>query len=80
MFVITVIEHDIALMLQIMWLNDVPSKVDIFGWRLLLSRLSIRAALASRGIITNPNELSCALCFREVEEIHHVMFTCRFSQ
>jgi hypothetical protein len=31
MFVITVIEHDIALMLQIMWLNDV---LGIFGWGL----------------------------------------------
>ncbi|MCI25208.1 ribonuclease H protein [Trifolium medium] len=43
-----------------LWKNDVPSKVSVFGWRLLLEKLPTRAALASKGIITNPYEISCA--------------------
>ncbi|PNX94729.1 hypothetical protein L195_g017907, partial [Trifolium pratense] len=31
-----------------LWLNDVPSKVGMFGWRLLLAKLPTRASLASR--------------------------------
>ncbi|GAU41099.1 hypothetical protein TSUD_139680 [Trifolium subterraneum] len=78
--VVTTIEPDIVLAIQRLWSNDMPSKVGIFGWRLLLSSLPTRATLATRGVITNPHELSCAFCFREVEDIHHVLFNCRFSQ
>ncbi|KAK2351717.1 hypothetical protein QL285_096925 [Trifolium repens] len=35
--------------LQMLWENDIPSKVGVFGWRLLLEKLPTRAALASRG-------------------------------
>ncbi|MCI05671.1 putative ribonuclease H protein, partial [Trifolium medium] len=34
--------------LQQLWKNDIPSKVGVFGWRLLLGKLPTRAALASR--------------------------------
>jgi hypothetical protein len=63
-----------------LWLNDVQSKVGIFGWRLLLSKLPTCATIANRGVITNSHELSCAFCFGEVEEVQHVLFNCRFSQ
>ncbi|PNX86000.1 hypothetical protein L195_g042075 [Trifolium pratense] len=35
--------------LLMLWLNDVPSKVGMVGWRLLLAKLPTRAALPSRG-------------------------------
>ncbi|GAU35055.1 hypothetical protein TSUD_69780 [Trifolium subterraneum] len=35
--------------LQRMWKNDIPSKVGVFGWRLLLEKLPTREALISRG-------------------------------
>jgi phosphoribosyl-dephospho-CoA transferase len=66
MFATKIIELEIAMALQRLWSNDVPSKVGIFGRRLLLSKLSTRAALANRGVITNPFEQSCAFCFQEV--------------
>jgi hypothetical protein len=28
-----------------LWKNDIPSKVNFFGWRLLLEKLPTRAAL-----------------------------------
>ncbi|PNX89544.1 ribonuclease H, partial [Trifolium pratense] len=34
--------------LKSLWENDIPSKVGVFGWRLLLEKLPTRAALASR--------------------------------
>lgn len=32
-----------------LWRNKVPSKIHIFGWRLLLKRLPIRDELIKRG-------------------------------
>ncbi|CAJ2678430.1 unnamed protein product [Trifolium pratense] len=32
-----------------LWKSDVPSKVNVFGWRLLLNRLPTRGALHHRG-------------------------------
>jgi hypothetical protein len=46
--------------------NDIPSKVGVFGWRLLLEKLPTRAALASRGILSNIRDLPCVFCFKEV--------------
>ncbi|GAU14631.1 hypothetical protein TSUD_96950 [Trifolium subterraneum] len=39
------------------WKNDIPSKVGVFGWRLLQDRLPTRASLASKGIITATHDL-----------------------
>jgi hypothetical protein len=63
-----------------LWSNNVPSKVSIFGWRLLIERLPTRDALYRKGIITNNHERSCVFCSREVEDIHHVFFNCYMSQ
>ncbi|XP_045831366.1 uncharacterized protein LOC123922712 [Trifolium pratense] len=65
--------------LQDLWANDVPSKVSIFGWRLLLARLPTRKALERKRIISNPRELCCAFCFREEEDINHLFFNCSIS-
>jgi hypothetical protein len=43
-------QFDIIIVLQRLCLNDVSSKVGIFGRRLLLAKLSTRAVLASRGM------------------------------
>jgi hypothetical protein len=63
-----------------LWLNNAPSKVTIFGWRLLLDKLPTREALFKKGIITNNHDRSCIFCLREVEESHHVFFNCNFSR
>ncbi|PNX69565.1 ribonuclease H, partial [Trifolium pratense] len=39
---------DLTYALRKLWKNDVPSKVGVFGWRLLLEKLPTRAALASK--------------------------------
>ncbi|CAJ2667257.1 unnamed protein product [Trifolium pratense] len=78
--VVVAIDENIVKALQQLWLNDVPSKVSIFGWRLLLSRLPTRMVLARKSILVNPHELCCIFCFEEQEELSHVLFNCSFSQ
>jgi hypothetical protein len=65
--------------IQNLWKNDVPTKVNIFGWRLLLDKLPTRAALQHRGILHNLNELACTFCFRLLEDSSHVFFNCPFA-
>ncbi|MCI05031.1 ribonuclease H protein, partial [Trifolium medium] len=62
--------------LKMLWLNNVPSKVSIFGWRLLLGKLPTREALYRKGIITNNIERSCLFCHKEEEDIKHIFFNC----
>jgi hypothetical protein len=65
--------------LKKLWSANVPSKVNIFGWRLLLGKLPTREALYSKGIITNQVDRSCVFCRNEVEDIDHVFFKCNVS-
>jgi hypothetical protein len=41
---------------------DIPSKVLVFGWRLLLARLPTHSALNHRGILLHPRDLSYVFC------------------
>jgi hypothetical protein len=45
--------------LKKLWSANVPSKVGIFGWRMLLGKLPTREALYSKGIITNQLDRYC---------------------
>jgi hypothetical protein len=65
--------------IQNLWKNDVPTKVNIFGWRLLLDKLPTRATLHHRGILLNLNELPCTFCFHSLEDSFHVFFNCPFA-
>jgi hypothetical protein len=64
-----------------LWKNDVPSKLGEFGWRLLQDKLTTRAALASKGIISNNSHaLVCAFCFNVVEDNNNLFFSCHCIQ
>ncbi|PNX64230.1 heat shock protein, partial [Trifolium pratense] len=43
-----VLDSNVAIAVKKLWKNDVPSKVNVFGWRLLLEKLPTRAALNHR--------------------------------
>jgi hypothetical protein len=66
--------------LKKLWKSDIPSKILVFGWRLLLNRLPTRAALARRGVLANTNELQCVFCNQSEEDSIHLFFSCPFSQ
>jgi hypothetical protein len=58
-----------------LWKNGVPSKLGVFGWRLLQDKLTTHAALASKGIISNNSHaLVCAFCFNVVEDSNNLFF------
>jgi hypothetical protein len=65
--------------LKKLWKNKVPSKVSIFGWRLLLEKLPTREVLFQRGVITNIHETCCVFCFDLMESIDHIFLTCRVT-
>jgi hypothetical protein len=57
-----------------MWKNNVPSKISIFGWRLLLEKLPTRESLFNKGVITNVLDRGCVLCCNNVETTTHIFF------
>jgi hypothetical protein len=74
------LDPGVLLAVKNLWKNDVPSKVAVFGWRLLLDRLPTRGALSHRGILNNPQDISCIFCSHHVEERAHLFFNCPFSK
>ncbi|XP_058752383.1 uncharacterized protein LOC131625548 [Vicia villosa] len=62
--------------LSVVWGAHIPSKVKIFGWRLLQNRLATRKQLLRRGIITRHNEAVCVFCLMQEEDLTHIMLNC----
>jgi hypothetical protein len=50
---VDVVDSDRLEALKKLWRNDVPSKVLVFAWGLLIDRLPTRHALHRRGILVN---------------------------
>jgi hypothetical protein len=71
-------DSDVCASLKILWRNDLPSKVLVFGWRLLLDRLPTKGALNQRGILNNPHDLLCVFCLQHVEDSIHLFCHCSF--
>jgi hypothetical protein len=72
-------EENLLVAFKRIWRYNVPSKINVFGWRLLLNRLPTRAALNRRCILLNPHDLYCVFCFQYVEDCAHLFFHCLFS-
>ncbi|XP_058762676.1 uncharacterized protein LOC131636050 [Vicia villosa] len=60
-----------------MWKADVPFKIKVFGWRLLLDRLHTKELLVRRGIPFPLEKFCCTLCEYGVENRKHFFFGCR---
>jgi hypothetical protein len=56
------IDVNVLAAIKKLWKIDIPSKVLVFGWRLLLARLPTRSALNHRGILLHPRDLSYVFC------------------
>lgn len=73
------INQQFCLVSSRIWHCDVPSKISIFAWRLLQSRLPTRDMLLSRGVLNANSNISCVFCSRESEDTNHLFFSCDFS-
>ncbi|XP_058762491.1 uncharacterized protein LOC131635875 [Vicia villosa] len=62
--------------MDLIWSAKVPSKLSIFGWRLLRDRLPTKVQLATRGIIQNEEEMLCVFCELYEEDAAHVFIRC----
>lgn len=56
--------------------HQVPSKLKIFGWRLLRDRLPTRKQLLRRKIILQNQEALCVFCEQHIEEPNHLFILC----
>ncbi|XP_058741112.1 uncharacterized protein LOC131613460 [Vicia villosa] len=70
------LEDNISKELSSLWKTKIPSKVSIFGWRLLLNNIPTRKNLASRGILFGPDNLVFPLCLLAEEDINHLFGNC----
>ena len=59
------------------WNRMVPSKVNVFGWRLRLNRLPTKVNLDRRGL--DLGSLLCPVCGDDVETVNHNFFTCEVA-
>ncbi|GAU42970.1 hypothetical protein TSUD_188430 [Trifolium subterraneum] len=70
------LDQNVLNAINLLWKKEIPSKVLIFAWRLLLERLPTRTALHRRGIILNPQDLHCVFCSSYDEDSAHLFFHC----
>lgn len=57
-----VMEADKLWLLEFVWKTKAHSKVLLFGWRMVLSKLPLRAELKKRHIIVGVHNTVCPLC------------------
>ncbi|XP_058782818.1 uncharacterized protein LOC131657437 [Vicia villosa] len=61
---------------ELIWASQVPSKLKIFCWRVILDRLLTRNYLVRRRIIANNNEALCVFCEMHCEDPSHIFIFC----
>ncbi|XP_058775361.1 uncharacterized protein LOC131649626 [Vicia villosa] len=73
------LEPSLRLVFSSLWKTKVPSRILIFGWRLIWNRLPTKVDLAKRGILANPNDIRCPFCPNFEEDLNHLFFECSFN-
>ncbi|XP_058747125.1 uncharacterized protein LOC131620124 [Vicia villosa] len=64
--------------LKILWNSWMPSKVKIFGWRLLKERLAAKYQLIKRHIIEDNDMSLCVFGCGQREDSKHLFLNCQF--
>lgn len=60
-----------------LWSKWIPSKVNAFGWRLLLNRIQIKDNLLNRGSTFQGGNVNCEFCEGTLETASHCFLSCR---
>ncbi|XP_058756595.1 uncharacterized protein LOC131629813 [Vicia villosa] len=74
-----IMDENLVKALMGLWKTKIPSKVLIFGWRLLLNRIPTKMNLARRNILVDPTLLLCPLCGLDEENADHLFASCTVS-
>ncbi|KAI5388523.1 hypothetical protein KIW84_074275 [Lathyrus oleraceus] len=75
----SVLEAEKLRLLEYLWKTNAPSKALIFGWQMVLRRLSLREELAKRHIIVGTHSIVCPFCFLLKESLDHIFLICPLS-
>jgi hypothetical protein len=68
------LDYNLVIALNELWMNNIPSKIDVFGWRLLHNKLATRGKLFNKRIITDISLISL-VCFAAVyPRTTHIFF------
>ncbi|GKV15232.1 hypothetical protein SLEP1_g26031 [Rubroshorea leprosula] len=59
-----------------LWGKLIPSKINCFGWRLILKGLLMKAGILKRGIQLQEEATFCCICRKELEDDDHLFATC----
>jgi hypothetical protein len=59
-----------------LWLKDLPSKIGVFGWRLLQNKLATREDLFKKGILSDIINKFCVFCCCISENHNNLFFEC----
>lgn len=65
--------------LKCVWGSNIPSKIQVFCWRLILNHLPIKYQLHHRGILVGLNSSVFQLCSNYDEDAFHLLCSCSFS-
>ena len=60
------------------WNRNVPIKVNVFLWRVMLNKLPSRVNLDRRGI--DVDSLLCPICLGDLETVNHSFFNCGLAK
>lgn len=74
-----VLEANKLWLLEFVWKTKAHSKVLLFGWRMVLRSLSLRAELAKRHIIVGALNTVCHFCLLLEERLNHFFLLFYFS-
>lgn len=66
--------------LTVLWKTKIPSKKNIFVWRIILNRIASEDQLFKRGILNFGRGLSYVLCFAANDNLSHLFFDCPISK
>ncbi|XP_058732910.1 uncharacterized protein LOC131604491 [Vicia villosa] len=70
------LENSFSSLFSCLWKTKVPSRIHLFGWRLIWNRLPTKVELAKRGILVAAQLLKCPLCNRVDEDLDHLFLHC----
>lgn len=66
--------------MHMVWEAQVPSKLQVFGWRALRDRIPTRELLAACGIIMDDSDTVCIFCYNTMESLNHLLIYCMASR
>lgn len=61
------------------WKSSVTSKIQLFGWRLIINKLPTRVEQSKRGVINGSHDMVCVFCFREEETSSYLFSSWSYS-